>query len=176
MTAQVNTAQLTAMMQDARERTLELVDGLNADQLMGPKIRTVNPLRWEIGHVAYWYEYFILRLLDGEESLLGARADELYDSIAVVHDTRWDLPLLSLEDTLDYMQGVMDRLVDRLGTISHDTLASEVDSFIYQFGVFHEDMHTEAFLWARQTLAYPTPKLVMAEDVAAERAAGPWPG
>jgi iron(II)-dependent oxidoreductase len=37
-------------------------------------------------------------------------------------------------------------------------------------------MHTEAFLWARQTLAYPTPKLVMAEDVAAERAAGPWPG
>ena len=118
------------MMQDARQRTLELVDGLSADQLMGPKIQTVNPLRWEIGHVAYWYEYFISRSLDGEKSLLGARADELYDSIAVVHDTRWDLPLLSLEETLDYMQGVMDRLVDRLGTISHDTLASEVDSFI----------------------------------------------
>ena len=83
MTAQVNTAQLAAMMQDARQRTLELVDGLSADQLMGPKIQTVNPLRWEIGHVAYWYEYFILRSLDGEKSLLGARADELYDSIAV---------------------------------------------------------------------------------------------
>ena len=108
MTVQVSTAQLTAMMQDARQRTMELVDGLSADQLMGPKIRTVNPLRWEIGHVAYWYEYFISRSLDGEKSLLGARADELYDSIAVVHDTRWDLPLLSLEETFGYMQGVMD--------------------------------------------------------------------
>ena len=176
MTAQVNTAQLTAMMQDARQRTLELVDGLSADQLMGPKIRNVNPLRWEIGHVAYWYEFFVLRSLDSEKSLLGARADELYDSIAVVHDTRWDLPLLSLEETLGYMQGVMDRLVDRLGTINHDTLASEEDSFIYQFGIFHEDMHTEAFLWARQSLAYPTPRLAMARDVTVERAAGPWPG
>tara|TARA_A100001388_G_scaffold223196_1_gene174007 strand:- start:238 stop:1569 length:1332 start_codon:yes stop_codon:yes gene_type:complete len=176
MTTQVNTAQLTAMMQDARQRTLELVEGLSADQLMGPKIQTVNPLRWEIGHVAYWYEYFISRSLDGEKSLLGARADELYDSIAVAHDTRWDLPLMSLEDTLSYMQGVMDRLVDRLGTISQDNMASESDSFIYLFGIFHEDMHTEAFLWGRQTLAYPTPKLAVAEEVICERATGPCPG
>lgn len=172
MTAEVSTAQLAAMMQDARSRTLELVDGLNADQLMGPKIRTVNPLHWEIGHVAYWYEYFISRDLHGEESLLGAKADELYDSIAVTHDTRWDLPLLSMDDTLAYMAGVKDRLIERLGTIDEDTMASEEESFIYQFGVFHEDMHTEAFFWARQTLAYPTPKLAIAADVSAERSAG----
>jgi len=164
------------MMQDARARTLELVDGLSADQLMGPKIRTVNPLRWEIGHVAYFYEFFILRELYGHDSLLGAQADELYDSIAVAHDTRWDLPLLSMDDTLGYMRGVLDALIERLGEISDDNLASEQDSFIYQFGVFHEDMHTEAFLWARQTLAYPAPALADAEDVSAERAVGNWPG
>jgi len=176
MTARVSTAQLVTMMQDARARTLELVDGLNADQLMGPKIRTVNPLRWEIGHVAYFYEDFILRKLYGRDSLLGSLADELYDSIAVTHDTRWDLPLLSMDDTLRYMRDVFDALVDRLGVISDDNLASEQDSFIYQFGVFHEDMHTEAFLWARQTLAYPAPTLAVAADVAAERSAGSWPG
>ncbi|MBT6086923.1 MAG: ergothioneine biosynthesis protein EgtB [Rhodospirillaceae bacterium] len=176
MTVPVTTAHLAAMMQDARSRTLELVSGLSDDQLMGPKIRTVNPLRWEIGHVAYFYEYFILRELYGRDSLLGPKADELYDSISIAHDTRWDLPLLSLDDTLAYMQGVFDVLIERLGDISDDNFASEQDSFIYQFGVFHEDMHTEAFLWARQTLAYPTPILTVAADVSEERNAGPHPG
>ena len=59
MTLRVSTAYLTDTLQDARSRTLELVNGLDEEQLMGPQIRTVNPLRWEIGHVAYFYEFFI---------------------------------------------------------------------------------------------------------------------
>ena len=176
MTAQISTAQLAAMLQDARIRTLELVDDLSAEQLIGPKLPTVNPLRWEIGHVAYFYEYFISRQLYGQVSLLGDRADQLYDSIAVAHDTRWDLPLLSLDETLGYMLGVKDWLIDRLGTLSDESLASEQDSFIYQFGVFHEDMHTEAFLWARQALAYATPILRNATDMTLERKCGPLDG
>ncbi|MCH8139099.1 MAG: ergothioneine biosynthesis protein EgtB [Proteobacteria bacterium] len=172
MTAPVSTAHLIENMQDARNRTLELVRDLDDEQLMGPKLPVVNPLRWEIAHVAYFYEYFILRQLYGYESVLGERADQLYDSIAIDHDVRWDLPLLTRAETLSYMQAVLDRLAERLDS----GMATEQDSFIYQFGIFHEDMHTEAFLWARQTLAYPTPALAVAADVSAERAAGPHPG
>lgn len=175
MTTPVTTTQLIAMMQDARSRTRELVDDLSDEQLIGPKLATVNPLRWEIGHVAYFYEYFILRQLYGYESVLGnQQADALYDSINVHHETRWDLPLLSREQTHQYMQNVLDALINRL----HDNgaEASEQDSFIYQFGVFHEDMHTEAFIWGRQTLAYPTPKFALAEDVTGHRQAGAYPG
>ena len=169
MTKAISKSKLIDMLRDARQRTYELVDGLSAGQLMGPRMGTVNPLRWEIGHVAYFYEYFILRELYGEESILGNdRADALYDSINVAHDNRWDLPLLSLDDTKAYMQGVLDKLSDRLA----DGLASESDSFIYQFGVFHEDMHTEAFIWARQTLAYPTPGFANAIDARSLRSAG----
>ena len=168
----VTNDQLKSMMQDARNRTLELVDGLTDEQMMGPQIRTVNPLRWEIGHVAYFHEYFILRSLYNQESMIGDKADKLYDSIAVHHDTRWDLPLLSEADTLAYMQAVQDRLFDRLD----GEMASEEDSFYYQFATFHEDMHTEAFIWARQTLAYPTPKFAIAADVSKERSAGGHPG
>ena len=32
-------------------------------------------------------------------------------------------------------------------------MASEQDSYIYQFATFHEDMHTEAYTYTRQTLA-----------------------
>ena len=159
-------------MQDARNRTLELVRDLDDAQLMGPKLPTVNPMRWEIAHVAYFYEYFILRQLYGHESVIGESADKLYDSIAIDHDLRWDLPLLTRAETLSYLQAVYDRLAERL----EGGMATEQDSFIYQFGIFHEDMHTEAFLWARQTLSYPTPVLAVATDVAAERARGAHPG
>ena len=70
MTKAISKSKLIDMLQNARRRTDELVEGLSAEQLMGPRIGTVNPLRWEIGHVAYFYEYFILRELYGEPSLL----------------------------------------------------------------------------------------------------------
>lgn len=160
-------------MQDARARTLELLGDLNAEQLMGPRSPIVNPLRWEVGHVAYFYEWFVMMEIYGHESILGnKRAAALYDSIAVIHDTRWDLPLLTMDETLGYMQDVQDKLTERLPS----GIASEQDSFMYQFAVFHEDMHTEAYLWARQTLAYPTPNLANAADVSAERSAGAHPG
>lgn len=172
MTTPVSTAYLIKTLQDARNRTLELVNDLDDEQWMGPKLPTVNPLRWEIAHVAYFYEYFILRRLYGQASVLGDKADQLYDSICVDHSVRWDLPLLARDETLAYMQAVLDRLCDRLdgGT------ATEQDSFIYQFGIFHEDMHTEAFLWARQIHGYATPRLAIAADDATERSAGAHPG
>ena len=172
MTAPVSTAYLIETIQDARSRTLELVHDLDDEQLMGPRLPTVNPLRWEIGHVAHFYEYFILRQLYKYKSALGARADQLYDSIKINHDLRWDLPLPTRAETLAYMQTVLDRLAERLD----GGMATEQDSFIYQFGIFHEDMHTEAFLWARQTLAYATPTLTVAADVSEERSAGAYPG
>jgi len=52
-------------LQDARKRTLALLDNLDAQQIIGPKLATVNPLLWEVGHVAYFHELWILRHLDG---------------------------------------------------------------------------------------------------------------
>ncbi len=140
------------MMQSARQRTLELIEGLSPEQLIGPKLPIVNPTQWEIGHVAWFYEHFILRREYGAAPLL-ERGDLLYDSIAIAHDTRWDLPLYSLPELKVYMASVLDALTDRLPS----GLASERDSYLYQFTTFHEDMHDEAFTWSRQTLGYPTP-------------------
>jgi ergothioneine biosynthesis protein EgtB len=161
MTARVNAVELAEMMRSARQRTLELIDGLTQEQLMGPRLPTVNPLLWEIGHVAWFHEYFILRREYGASPIL-ERGDQLYDSIAIAHDRRWDLPLYSLADMRDYMTRVLESLLIRLGKGE----ASERDSFLYQFTTFHEDMHDEAFTWARQTLAYPMP------DFAPERPRG----
>ena len=156
---EVDSATLEAYIRDARVRTRELVGDLTDEQLMGPRLRIVNPMRWEIGHVAWFHEHFILQRVYGEAPLL-ENGHALYDSIAIHHHQRWDLPLPSRAETLAYMQRVHDRMLERLGT----GLASAVDSYLYRFTAFHEDMHDEAFTWTRQTLAYPRPRFAVARD------------
>lgn len=165
MTQVVSTGYLKEIMHDAHNRSMELVAGLNPEQLMGPRLQIVNPLRWEIGHVASFYEKFILRDLYGYAPI-HPTGDQLYDSIAVHHETRWDLPLLGMSDTLKYVQDVLDQCLSRL----RPGMASEQESYIYQFATFHQDMHTEAYTYTRQTLAYPMPDFCNAKR---SSAAGP---
>ena len=146
-------------MEDARRRTLALIDGLDAEQLMGPKLPIVNPLRWEIGHTAYFYEYWILRQHLGLDPLFDG-VDTLYDSITIAHDDRWDLPLPGLDETLAYMREVHD-LVRR--HVEQDGPDPKRD-YLLEYAIYHEDMHTEAFTYTRQTLGYATPAIGAVDD------------
>lgn len=143
---------LASWVRDARLRTLELVADLSDEQLMGPQLRIVNPLLWEIGHVTWFQEKWVLRHAGGEAPLR-ADGDSLYDSAAIPHDSRWDLPLPSRGDTLAYLSSVRDRVLERIERGS----LTERDRYFIKLAVFHEDMHTEAFTYARQTLGYPPP-------------------
>ena len=58
---QVPTKHLVKIIRDADARTMALIEGLSDEQLMGPKLRIVNPMLWEIGHIAWFHEKFILR-------------------------------------------------------------------------------------------------------------------
>src|SRR5262249_10617687 len=106
-------AQLIDWVRDARQRTCALVADLTDDQLLGPRLITVNPLLWEIGHVAWFQEKWVLRQA-GRRDPIRPDADVLYDSSAVAHDTRWDLPLPRRQETLAYLSAVRDRVVEHL--------------------------------------------------------------
>lgn len=151
----VPTDYLTSIVHDTDARTMALIGDLDDDQLMGPKLRIVNPMLWEIGHIAWFQENFILRMVDGKDPTRDD-ADELYDSMKVAHDTRWDLPLPDLAETRRYMERARDMLIARLGDAE---MASVKDGYFTQLVVFHQDMHNEAFTYTRQTLGYPAPVL-----------------
>jgi iron(II)-dependent oxidoreductase len=138
-------------MLESHQRTLDLIKGLSAKQLMGPKLSTINPLRWEIGHAAYFYEYWVLRQHLHEEPIR-ADSDRLYDSISIAHDDRWGLPLPAMKDTLAYIDAVMAAVKDCLRN-GQDTKRD----YLAQYAVFHNDMHNEAYTYTRQTLNYPAP-------------------
>lgn len=165
----VSAAELAHALMDARSRTLALVADLSDAQLMGPRLRIVNPLLWEIGHVTWFQEKWVLRR-DNTPSIRGD-ADALYDSMAIPHDIRWDLPLPSRAETLAYMQRVLDRILERLKAIPPD----QDEAYFYQLALFHEDMHDEAFTYTRQTLGYPRPSFAAVPEEA-QTGEGPLPG
>ncbi len=146
--------QLAEWVADARRRTMDLVADLDDDQLVGPLLPTVNPLLWEIGHLSWFSEKFVLRDALREPPII-PQADAIWDSGAIPHDTRWHLALPSREETLAYMAQVRDRTVERL----LDPRCTDVVRHFALYAVFHEDTHTEAITYTRQTLGYPAPTL-----------------
>jgi gamma-glutamyl hercynylcysteine S-oxide synthase len=151
---------LVEALVDARRRLHELV--LDVDDWMGPKLPIVNPILWEIGHVAWFQEHWMLRHARGRAPLR-ADGDALYDSAKVAHDTRWDLPLPDRTATLAYMAEILERSVDAIADGEH--------AYFAELAIFHEDMHGEALAYTRTTLGLPQPPAA-----APTEPAGPWPG
>src|SRR5215813_5186230 len=104
---------LQDLIVDARTHTFDLVRDLSDEQFHVPLLRTINPFLWEIGHVAYFQEYWVLRHAAGQPPLRGD-GDSLYDSAKIEHDRRWHLPLPSRSETLSYMEQIRDRVIDHI--------------------------------------------------------------
>src|SRR6266404_2946050 len=152
-------------LQDARRGTLDLIADLSDEQMIGPRLDIVNPLRWEIGHMAWFQEFWLLRHLRGRQPLL-AGGDVLYDSARVAHETRWDLPLPSKSQTVDYMRRVLDQIVSFYGAeeLTKTSMSAQDATYFLSLATFHEDMHAEAITYTRQTLGYPHPQLHKPDD------------
>jgi iron(II)-dependent oxidoreductase len=161
---------LIAIMRESRARTLDLVADLDDDQLIGPRLAIVNPPLWEIGHVSWFQEFWILRHLKKQPPLI-ANGDQIYNSTDVAHDTRWELLLPSLAETRRYMNEVLDRCVEYIDRTSRLT---PEEFYFYLLATFHEGMHAEALAYTRQTLGYAAPRLAV--DQTAVAAGGPFPG
>jgi iron(II)-dependent oxidoreductase len=149
----LNPHTIADQLEDAHQRTMALIDGLSDQQLIGPLLATVNPLLWEIGHAAYFYEYWVLRQHLNRQPIR-EDADRLYDSITIAHDDRWDLPLPELQQTLAYIKSVEDKVKQALA--EGDDAKRD---YLAQYAVYHHDMHNEAYTYTRQTLNYPEPDI-----------------
>ena len=138
--------------------------------MLVPQVPTVNPPLWEIGHVAWFQERWLLRHANARPSLC-RDADALYDSAAVAHGTRWDLPLPPRDETLRYLTRVEEQVLERLAR-----RPGPDEVYFALLSVFHEDMHGEAFIYTRQTLGYPAPRLSGSDRGALAGQDGPWGG
>lgn len=148
---------------DARNHTLHLFSqyqrALEAVNFSVPRIATLNPPLWELGHVGWFQEWWIGRNM---QRALGTRcapsharlasiepkADQWWNSSEVPHATRWTLDLPDLDNTRAYLLDTLESTLELLAKTSDadDTL------YFYRLCLFHEDMHAEALVYTAQTL------------------------
>jgi gamma-glutamyl hercynylcysteine S-oxide synthase len=153
------TGDLTSMLRrgllESREHHLKVTRAFEGERLLGPKLAIVNPPLWEIGHVGWFQERWCLRHRPDRtlaDSILPG-ADALYDSSAVAHATRWDLPLPDLAATRRYLDEVLGLVLARL----EEQPDNERLRYFVKLCTLHEDMHSEAFHYTHQTHGYAAP-------------------
>jgi len=153
---------LPAALVEARRVELELLDGIADSQLLGRQGHFLEPPIWEMGHVGWFQEYWILRHLDGAQTLLPG-SDGIYDSFNVSYRLRWNHPYPSRAETLRYISQVLKRSIDRI----EGREPTEEEKYFYTLATLHEDMHSENLTLVLQTLGYARPKLSSFDRTAA---------
>lgn len=145
------------MLQDSRARTLALADVYAAavgTALAVPKLDTLNPPLWELGHIAWFADHWLCpqagRCFGGI-----ATYDALYDSSFVAHNTRWDLPLPTFEQTKVLLQASLN---DILAKLTAEKTDADEALYFYRLVLFHEDMHAEAAIYSAEFLNVPIPE------------------
>ena len=160
---QANILTLSKALQQLRGHTLSSFECfLSANKLTLPYHKGLNPPAWELGHVAWFQEYWIARNLQRsngldcdpsqprKESLLN-EADAWFDSAKVAHSTRWELKLLTPPKCIQYAQ---ESLAQTLELLQNETDHSPA-LYFYWLVLQHEAMHLEASAYMAQSLRMP---------------------
>ncbi|HEX3974911.1 MAG TPA: ergothioneine biosynthesis protein EgtB [Solirubrobacteraceae bacterium] len=126
-------------LQEARERTLELVAPFSDDELEQVHSTLMSPLVWDLGHIAAFEDLWIVHRFAGEPLLREEMAD-VYDAFETPRAGRGELPFLRPREARDYLQEVRERaleVIERRGV---------GDGIIAELIVRHEQQHNETML------------------------------
>ena len=145
---------LASGLLDARQVELELLDGVSDADMLGSRAHFLEPPIWEMGHVGWFQEWWLLRHLDGAQPLLPG-SDGIYDAFNVSYRVRWEHRFPSRKDSHAYIAEVLRRSIGRLERGGLD----ERNAYFYTLAALHEDMHAENLAAILQTLGITLPAL-----------------
>jgi iron(II)-dependent oxidoreductase len=161
---------LAGRLEEARVRTLMLIEPLTDEQLNRVYDPILSPLIWDLGHIANFEELWLVRRIGGREPLRGDLG-ELYDAIEQPRKVRGQLPILRADEVRPYMQEVRERTLEVLEEIALDPADPVLaDGFVYEMLLAHEQQHNETMLQLLQMVESYDPAEVD-RSVAAEPAA-----
>lgn len=161
---------LAVALRATRQRTLGLLDAWASaiPTLQVPFRDTINPPLWELGHTAWFQEWWIGRNPQRERGVgcnpdlvrTASRlehADALFNSSQVEHSTRWHLPLPGLDAIQRYLEDVLQ---DSLSLLEQGPPTDE-GLYFWRLVLAHEAMHNEASVFMAQALG-----VALSEDLA----------
>lgn len=146
----------------ARAATLASAMDLTDEQWSVPYGEFIQPTAWDLGHVGWFAEFWLLRgphrlntqgYQEASERAQFFSPDENYDSANVVHTDRWKMPLSARDELRDRLAGQLAAAQSHLQRHGDDR-----DTIYFAHLItLHELMHTEALAWTRAECCYPKP-------------------
>jgi iron(II)-dependent oxidoreductase len=132
-----------SLLDEARARTLALVEPVSEADLNRQHHPLMSPLVWDLGHIAAFEDLWVSR--EAGLELLRPDLAEVYDATETPRPKRADLPYLRREEAVAYMGAVRERMLASLDS---------VPPFIVEMLLQHEHQHNETML---QTLQLAEP-------------------
>ena len=149
MTASASSKEAIAdRLAEARERTLDLVEPLNDEQLNRVYSPILSPLAWDLGHIANFEELWLVQRIGGREPMRG-ELGQLYDAIESPRRVRGELPILRDSELRAYLADVRERTLEVLDEVEiGDGVENSLlrEGFVYEMLIAHEQQHNETML------------------------------
>jgi len=139
---------LASRLANVRTRTFDMTDVLDDDDLSTQFSPLMSPLVWDMGHIANFEEFWLLRELDGRAAH-DAERDAMYNPFDNPRWTRSELPLLDRNEATEYLNEVrhdVDSLLTRSNLVDGHDLARS--GYVFEMVVQHEAQHQETMLQA----------------------------
>jgi gamma-glutamyl hercynylcysteine S-oxide synthase len=141
-------AAIAERLAEARERTFELIEPLDDEQLNTVYSPILSPLAWDLGHIANFEELWLVQTIAEREPMHGDLG-RFYDAIENPRVTRGELPILRDAELRAYMADVRERTLEVLDSVeigpdAEDPLLRE--GFVYEMLLAHEHQHNETML------------------------------
>ncbi|HEV3227818.1 MAG TPA: ergothioneine biosynthesis protein EgtB [Acidimicrobiales bacterium] len=148
---------IAAGLEEARARTLGLLEPFDDEFLTAQHSPLMSPLAWDLAHVGNYEDLWLVRALGGDA--VGAQHDDVYDAFKHPRADRPSLPLLTPAQTRAYVDQVRERALGLLAAphVSIDDPRLLVDGFVYGMVIQHEHQHDETMLATIQLSGASTP-------------------
>ncbi|MDP9168222.1 MAG: ergothioneine biosynthesis protein EgtB [Actinomycetota bacterium] len=132
----------------ARDRTLRLVEFDDAE-LLRQYDPLMSPLVWDLAHIGWQEEMWLLRCNDPRRpGLLPTDVEGLYDAFAHSRASRVELPLLPPGDARAFCETVRAKSLDALDALPDEDGSGVDPAFVFGLVVSHENQHDETMLQA----------------------------
>src|SRR5256714_5951764 len=104
-------AQAVDALEEARRRTLTLVEAVSDDDLERVHSTLMSPLVWDLGHIAAFEDLWLVHRYGGRPLLREGLA-EIYDAFETPRAGRGELPFMGAQAAREYLEKVHQRTLE----------------------------------------------------------------
>lgn len=156
-------AEISALLSEARERTLLLTAALSDEDLRRQHDPLMSPIVWDLGHIGHFEDVWLREnLRSGDTGSEGLRG--IYNPFENPRAVRDSLPLPSLPECREYLGEVRRAVLDELASIDPSGGTPLLDDgFVFRMVLQHEYQHNETMLQTlqlKQGTPYAAPRQI----------------